>query len=142
MFALAPVGRTSGHPANQTLPFNDRSGPKMLSLQVTCHVPDVRGEAQQIKSLGGAGWQYPVEDVIWDIEHHVYTYWITAAGRRADLTVAQRPDGQKYLKTQADGAEAKSLLALPQYLDPSCRVKRSSARRSEQTAGPSARAVA
>lgn len=124
----------------------------MLSLQVTCHVPDMRGEGQPIKSVGGAGWQYPVEDVIWDIEHNVYNYWIAAAGRRADLTVAQRPDGQKYLKTQADGAEARSLLALPQYLDPSCRVQRSSSRLSEKTArsrrvlgderGPSAHAVA
>jgi hypothetical protein len=90
----------------------------MLSLQVTSHVREVTSEGLQIKAIGGNGWQYAVDDVITDIEHHVYGYWIAAAGRRAELIIAQRPNGSRILKTRVDGFEPNSLLALPEYLDP------------------------
>jgi hypothetical protein len=90
----------------------------MLHLQVTSHLREVTSEGLQVKSIGGNGWQYAVEDVISDIEHHVHNYWIAAAGRRADLIIAQRPNGSKFLTTRADGSEPKSLLDLPESRDP------------------------
>lgn len=90
----------------------------MRSLQVTTHVPELASEGLQIKAIGGADWLYPVQDVISDIEHNVYSYWIYAAGRRTELVIAQRPNGSKFITTHADGSELKSLLALAEHLDP------------------------
>jgi hypothetical protein len=86
----------------------------MASLQVTCHIPDGLDKDQRIDAIGGSDWgQHPIDLAIMHIETGVNNYWTYVAGARANVIVAQRPNGRKYLKTTADGVEPNNLLALP-----------------------------
>jgi hypothetical protein len=40
-------------------------------------------------------------------------FWTQGGGKAANVIVAVRPSGRKYLKTEADGIEPNNLLALP-----------------------------
>jgi hypothetical protein len=84
----------------------------MANLQITCHVPDGLDRDQRIDAIGGVGWKHLIDDAIYNIERRINSYWTFAAGVRADVIVAQRPNGRKYLKTTADGIEPNNLLAL------------------------------
>ena len=85
----------------------------MASLQVICHVPDSTDSDQRIDAIGGAGWKHLIDDAIRNIENGTNAYWTNVAGARADVIVARRLSGRKYLKTTADGIEPNNLLALP-----------------------------
>jgi hypothetical protein len=85
----------------------------MATLQVTCHTPDSSDADQRIDAIGGSTWTHLIDDAISNIESGRYSYWTYAAGVRADVIVAKRPNGRKYLKTTADGIEPNNLLALP-----------------------------
>jgi hypothetical protein len=85
----------------------------MASLQVTCHVPDGSDADQRIDAIGGSTWRHDIDQAIRNIESRINDYWTLAAGARATVVVAQRPNGRKYLKTTADGIEPNNLLALP-----------------------------
>ncbi len=85
----------------------------MASYQVTCHVPDGADADQRIDAIGGAGWKDPIDRAITNIENGINSYWTYVAGAHADVVVAKRPNGRKYLKTTADGIEPNNLLALP-----------------------------
>ena len=85
----------------------------MAILQVTCHVPDGLDKDQRIDAIGGVGWKHEIDHAIIYIERNVNSYWTHAAGVRADVIVARRPNGRKYLKTTADGVEPNNLLAQP-----------------------------
>lgn len=85
----------------------------MADLQITCITPDGRDMDQRIDAVGGAGFYHLIDDAIRFIETRVHTYWTMVGGRRANVEVAQRANGRKYLKTTADGYEPNNLLALP-----------------------------
>ena len=85
----------------------------MASLQVTCHTPDGADSDQRIDAIGGGGWRHLIDDAIRNIETGTNSYWTMAAGAVANVIVAKRPNGRKYLKTTADGVEPNNLLALP-----------------------------
>jgi hypothetical protein len=86
----------------------------MASYQVTCHVPDGLDKDQRIDAIGGSGFgKHLIDDAISNIENRVHSYWTLVAGAHADVIVAKRPSGRKYLKTTADGIEPNNLLALP-----------------------------
>lgn len=85
----------------------------MASLQVTCHIPDGFDVDQRIDAIGGTGWRHLIDDAIRHIEYRVNTYWTNVGGMRADVIVAQRANGRKYLKTTADSFEPNNLLKLP-----------------------------
>jgi hypothetical protein len=90
------------------------------SHQVTCITPDGSDPDQRIDAIGGSTgaqnggpWKLPIDEAIARIEDGTYHFWTYASGRRADVIVARRPSGRKYLKTTADGVEPNNLLALP-----------------------------
>lgn len=85
----------------------------MASLQVTCHVPDGSDADQRIDAIGGTWGKHLIDEAIRNIETGAHSYWTYAANARADVVVAKRPSGRKYLKTTADGVEPNNLLALP-----------------------------
>lgn len=85
----------------------------MASLQITCITPDGRDADQRIDAVGGSGFYHLIDDAIRYIENRTNSYWTMVNGRAADVIVAVRPNGRKYLKTTADGYEPNNLLALP-----------------------------
>lgn len=85
----------------------------MASYQVTCHIPDGQDADQRIDAIGGSGWRHLIDDAIRYLETRTNDYWTMVAGARADVIVAKRTNGRKYLKTTADGVEPNNLLKLP-----------------------------
>lgn len=87
--------------------------------QVTCIIPDGRDADQRIDAIGsatggqgGGSWRLLIDDAIARIEDGTYQFWTNANGQVADVVVARRANGRKYLKTTADGVEPNNLLAL------------------------------
>lgn len=89
--------------------------------EVTCIVPDGADPDQRIDKIGGkAGaengggpWILLIDDAIAGIEAGRWSFWTQGGGRAANVVVARRANGRKYLKTEADGIEPNNLLALP-----------------------------
>lgn len=85
----------------------------MADYQVTCILPDGSDADQRIDAIGGKGWVFLIDDAITRIERRSDSFWTRVDGNRADVIVAKRQNGRKYLKTTADGYEPNNLLALP-----------------------------
>lgn len=89
--------------------------------EVTCIVPDGADSDQRIDKIGGrvgaangnGPWSLLIDDAIAGIESGQWSFWTYGGGRAANVVVAQRSNGRKYLKTEADGIEPNNLLALP-----------------------------
>jgi hypothetical protein len=81
--------------------------------QVTCITPDASDADQRIDAIGGLGFKILIDQAIAGIENGTWSFWTRVNGQRADIKVAQRPNGRKYLKTTADEYEPNNLLALP-----------------------------
>jgi hypothetical protein len=88
--------------------------------QVTCIVPDGADADQRIDAIGGATgapnggpWQLLIDAAITGIENGTYSFYTSVNGHTAEVVVAKRANGRKYLKTTADGFEPNNLLALP-----------------------------
>lgn len=84
--------------------------------QVTCTTPDGSDSDQRIDAIGGpdgGGWKMPIDDAINGLDNGSFTLWTFAAGVSTEVRVHKRPNGRKYLKTDADGVEPNNLLALP-----------------------------
>lgn len=88
--------------------------------EVTCIVPDGADADQRIDQIGGkqggpnnGPWFLYIDDAINGIENGTWSFWTQGGGRAANVIVAKRPNGRKYLKTEADGIEPNNLLALP-----------------------------
>lgn len=84
--------------------------------QVTCITPDGSDSDQRIDAIGGTsggGWKLLIDDAIAKIDGGTHEFWTNVDGRSADVIVAKRSNGRKYLKTTADGVEPNNLLKLP-----------------------------
>lgn len=89
--------------------------------EVTCIIPDGADPDQRIDQIGGRSggadnggpWSLLIDDAIAGIEGGRWSFWTQGGGRVARVVVAQRPNGRKYLKTDADRIEPNNLLALP-----------------------------
>lgn len=88
--------------------------------EVTCIKPDGNDPDQRIDAIGGATgstsggpWTLDIDRAIAKIEDGTYEFWTRGGGAVADVIVAKRSNGRKYLKTTADGVEPNNLLALP-----------------------------
>lgn len=89
--------------------------------EVTCIVPDGADPDQRIDQIGGrmgaegtgGPWALLIDAAIAGIESGKWSFWTRGGGVVAKVIVAQRPNGRRYLKTEADGLEPNNLLALP-----------------------------
>ena len=84
--------------------------------QVTCITPDGADADQRIDAVGGldaGGWKLLIDNAIQGLENGSFTLWTTGGGAATEVRVHRRPNGRKYLKTDADGIEPNNLLALP-----------------------------
>lgn len=83
----------------------------MADVQVTC-VDKSDATHEGIRYVGGAGWRWPIADVIASIEGKTNTFFVLAGGKRAEIAVVEGKH-KKYLRTHADGYWNDNLLALP-----------------------------
>ena len=58
---------------------------------------------------------HSVEDVIYNIEHDVYQYYVQERTPKADVHVVLLSDGTKYIRTDADRTDKNNLENLPLF---------------------------
>ena len=90
------------------------------TLQVTCISKTNRATPhERISYIGGAAWRFTEGQAINFIEGGMFNFFVRADGCLVRLVVATH-EGQKYLKTMADGEWPDKLLSLPecQYARP------------------------
>lgn len=73
---------------------------------------------ERIKNVGGqnadgARWKQSVDQTIREIESREWEFFVTEGGRTVDVIVATH-NGNKYIKTTADGIQPDNLLSLPE----------------------------
>lgn len=85
----------------------------MADLQVTCiNKPNRNSPHEAITHLGGITWGKKTrQQVVFDIDNNVNTYFTLVGGNRATVGVVEGPNG-KYVRTHADGKWNDNLLAL------------------------------
>jgi uncharacterized protein DUF3892 len=88
----------------------------MADLRVTCITkPDRQSSHEHITHLGGNGWKWTREEVIYSIEQRTNTFYVREGGKRSEVGVINPGGGRtKYLRTHADGQWNDNLLALPE----------------------------
>lgn len=90
----------------------------MAAKQVQCINKRPREDAHRsIRNIGGVAngrrWKLTEAEAIKKIEAGTSSFYVRQGNRRVEVVVAQR-NGQKYLKTVADGIRPNNLLALPE----------------------------
>jgi hypothetical protein len=78
---------------------------------------------QQVKSLHGTmpgregplAWFHTHEAAIEYTENNLFVYYVRLKGLTTPLSVAQTPDGHKFLKARCDTSRPDTLLALPWF---------------------------
>lgn len=73
---------------------------------------------ERIKNVGGQNadggrWKQSVDQTVREIESREWEFIVTEGGRTVDVIVATH-NGNKYIKTTADGIQPDNLLSLPE----------------------------
>lgn len=73
---------------------------------------------ERIKNVGGQNadggrWKQSVDQTVREIESREWEFFVTEDGRTVDVIVATH-NGNKYIKTTADGIQPDNLLSLPE----------------------------
>ena len=93
--------------------------------EITCINKDDRySPFEAIKYIGGSyggestggPWRISLDVAIQGVEQGKWEFFVTRGPRRVRVLIAISPHGNKYLKTEADGAEPNNLLSLPECL--------------------------
>jgi hypothetical protein len=91
------------------------------TVQITCiNKTDRYNPHERIRAVGGrnsdgTGWKLTQELAIAAIEEGKYSFYVERpAGDRVRVVVPRSAQGNKYLKTEADGEQPNNLLSLPE----------------------------
>lgn len=73
---------------------------------------------ERIKNVGGQNadggrWKQSVDQTVREIESREWEFFVAEGGRTVDVIVATH-NGNKYIKTTADGIQPDNLLSLPE----------------------------
>jgi len=88
--------------------------------QIRCiNKSDRRSPYERISHVGwrnvyGGSCKVTVEEAIDGIESGKWSFYVSVNGRAVDVIVAVSANGNKYLKTEADGDQPNNLLSLPE----------------------------
>jgi hypothetical protein len=93
-----------------------------MSHRVTCINKDDRFDPyERITHIGGTTgangekpWKITRQEAIEGIESGRWSFFVNQEGRVANVFVATSPNGNKYLRTEADDSEPNNLLSLPE----------------------------
>ena len=89
-------------------------------VQITCiNKSDRYNPHERIRSVGGINpdktrWNLSQEEAISGIEAGKWRFWVSVGGKSVWVIVAVSAQGNKYLKTEADGEQPNNLLSLPE----------------------------
>ena len=87
----------------------------MANLQITCISKTNRPSAHEaISHVGGTWGRKTQQQTIVEIEGRINQFCTSVNGRSVWLVVGVSQWGNKYLKTEADGAGQNNLLSLPE----------------------------
>jgi hypothetical protein len=86
--------------------------------QVRCVIKSDRQNAhERITHIGGndngSAWRITQAQAIEGIESRKWSFYVSQNGRTVDVIVATGRNGNKYIKTVADGDQPNNLLSLP-----------------------------
>jgi uncharacterized protein DUF3892 len=91
------------------------------AIQIRCiNKSDRYNPHERIRSVGGTNadgtrWKLSEADAITGIEQGRYSFYVERpVGDRVGVIIARSAQGNKYLKTQADGEHPNNLLSLPE----------------------------
>lgn len=88
-------------------------------LRIRCiNKTDRMNPHERIKNVGGQNadgsrWKQSVDQTVREIESREWEFFVTEGGRTVDVIVATH-NGNKYIKTTADGIQPDNLLSLPE----------------------------
>lgn len=88
-------------------------------LRIRCiNKTDRMNPHERIKNVGGQNadgsrWKRSVDQTVREIESREWEFFVTEGGRTVDVIVATH-NGNKYIKTTADGIQPDNLLSLPE----------------------------
>ncbi len=79
--------------------------------------PEGRSRVRAIggTTLGGGRWMLLENQAITAIERGRSEFFVSKDGRQVPVVIGIAPDGAKFLKSEEDGLQADTLLALPDY---------------------------
>jgi hypothetical protein len=88
-------------------------------IRIQCiNKTDRQSPYERIRTVGGVNsngirWNQSQEQTIREIEAGMYEFFVSEGGKTTDVIVATH-DGNKYIKTEADGLQPNNLLSLPE----------------------------
>jgi hypothetical protein len=88
-------------------------------IRIQCiNKTDRQSPYERIRTVGGVNsngnrWNQSQEQTIREIEAGKYEFFVSEGGKTTDVIVATN-DGNKYIKTEADGLQPNNLLNLPE----------------------------
>lgn len=120
ILATGDRGFNSKSPASGRAGKNQNSNTMAQEIEIKCiNKSDRYSPHERIKNVGGvnpdgARWILTQEAAIAGIESGQWRFYVMPGGRKVWVIVAVSQWGNKYLKTENDGADENNLLSLPE----------------------------